>query len=503
MAIPKEILAIKRPVNTVVVRYGKNGDRYGVRKRIGCKRVNGRNLPVTGPTIGHIRNGVYVAIADERPEEEKSGGVIELKDWAAVVLADNVFKGVLFDLREFYPEDEAVRLYCIAILRVCYPGTKDYELKELYEGSFLSELYPGVALSKNTVSSFWKNLGKSYGRIIRFMRRRAEAICPNHHVLIDGTLKSDESKVNSLSDFSRKARLKGSRDISVLYAFDLDIGEPVCSQCYPGNMLDITAYEDFVSTCGVKRGVIVSDKGIPASAAEAHFRANPDLHYLNPIKRNAKFINTHSMYDFEGVLSDRDGIQYKKAKVKGKNKFLYSFRDAALAANEEKAYLAKAKKDGTYDNKAYLEERQSFGTVVFESDLDLKPEMVYKMYEERWEIEVVMRYYKSSCEFDETRVHNDYSVYGSEFCDFLSTVLTFRLIKAFDKAELMKKMTYSRIVDLLVRAKKIRIDDGEWRLVKINPSLEMMLQRLDLLPRPDELPKRKPGRPKKSEPVIR
>ena len=94
-------------------------------------------------------------------------------------------------------------------------------------------------------------------------------------------------------------------------------------------------------------------------------------------------------------------------------------------------------------------------------------------------------------------------MYGSEFCDFLSTVLTFRLIKAFDKAELMKKMTYSRIVDLLVRAKKIRIDDGEWRLVKINPSLEMMLQRLDLLPRPDELPKRKPGRPKKSEPVIR
>ena len=47
----------------------------------------------------------------------------------------------------------------------------------------------------------------------------------------------------------------------------------------------------------------------------------------------------------------------------------------------------------------------------------------------------------------------------------------------------MKKMTYSRIVDLLVRAKKIRADNGEWRLVKINPSLETMLQRLDLLPR--------------------
>ena len=497
MPIPKEILAIKRPRNTIVVRYGKNGDRYGVRQRVGCKHVGERNLPVTGPTIGHIRNGVYVAIADEQPKEQKSGGVVELKDWASVVLADNVFKGVLSDLREFYLADEAIRLYCIAILRVCYPGIKDYELKEQYEGCFLSELYPGVALSKNTVSAFWKNLGKSLGHIICFMRKRAEAICSNHHVLIDGTLKSDESRVNSLSDFSRKARLKGSRDISVLYAFDLDLGEPVCSQCYPGNMLDLTAYSDFVSTCGVKRGVIISDKGIPASAAEEHFKANPDLHYLNPIKRNAKFIETHSMYEFDGLLSDRDNIQFKKVKVNGKDKYLYSFRDAVIAANEEKAYLARAQKDETYDHKAYLAERQSFGTMVLESDLDLEPEMVYKMYEERWEIEIVMRYYKSACEFDETRVHSDYSVYGSEFCDFLSTILTFRLIKAFDKADLMKKMTYSRIINLLVRAKKIRVNDGEWQLVRINPSLETMLQQLELLPRPGELPKRKPGRPKK------
>ncbi|WP_165444116.1 right-handed parallel beta-helix repeat-containing protein [Lachnoclostridium sp. Marseille-P6806] len=40
---------------------------------------------------------------------------------------------------------------------------------------------------------------------------------------------------------------------------------------------------------------------------------------------------------------------------------------------------------------------------------------------------------KSACEFDATRVQYDYAVIGSDFGDFLSTVLTFRLIKAFDK----------------------------------------------------------------------
>lgn len=50
-----------------------------------------------------------------------------------------------------------------------------------------------------------------------------------HHLLVDGTLRSDESGVNTLSDFSRKARTKRSRDISVIYAFDMKKKKPVCS----------------------------------------------------------------------------------------------------------------------------------------------------------------------------------------------------------------------------------------------------------------------------------
>ena len=120
------------------------------------------------------------------------------------------------------------------------------------------------------------------------------------------------------------------------------------------------------------------------------------------------------------------------------------------------------------------------------------------MYEDRWEIELVMRYYKSACEFDETRVHSDYSVIGSELCDFLATVLTFRLIKAFDRAGLLEKMNYSRVMSLLRRAKKARVgEDGERRLIRVNPKLEAMLGTLGLAPAADVPPRRKPGRPPK------
>lgn len=498
MPIPKEILAVERPTNTVVVAYGKNKNLFAVRKRVGCKNVNGRHLPVNGPTIGHIVDGRYVPI-ENSASADVSVSPIDLKDWASVVLCDNLFKNIQSELLAVYSPSDAMKIYCIALLRVCNPGIRNYELKEAYETSFLSEMYPDAALSKNTVSAFLNNLGKTLSRIVQFMRNRTSAVALDHHLLIDGTLKSDESEVNSLSDFSRKAKTKETRDISVLYVFDLEEMEPVCSKCFPGNMLDATSYKAFIAENGITKGIIVGDKGFPESAAHEHFEQNPDLHYLNPIKRNAKLIERHRMLDFTGILPGYEGITYRKEKCIGTEKWLYSYRDSCKASREERDWLRRAKKNKTYSLEALREKQKTFGTIVLECDLDLPPETAYKAYDKRWEIEIVMRFYKSTCEFDETRVQDDYSVIGSEFCDFLSTLLTFRLIKAFDKAKLLEDYTYKKLLAVLVRAKKARINGGDWQLIQMNPSHMKILQALELIPKPEETEKRKRGRPKGSK----
>ena len=497
MPIPKEVLNVSRPKNTVVIAYGKNKDLYAVRQRVGCRNDNGRHLPVNGPTIGHIVDLTYVPL-DSTVPLDVSVAPIDLKDWANVVLCDREFKGILTELTAVYSSPDAMKIYCIAILRVCNPGIKDYELKEAYETSFLSEIYPGIPLSKNTVSTFLNDLGKACSRIVMFMRNRTAAVAMDHHLLVDGTLKSDESKVNSLSEFSRKARTKGTRDISVLYAFDLEEMEPVCSKCFPGNMLDATSYSEFIRENHITKGIIVADKGFPESAAHDQFESNSDLHYLNPVKRNSKLIERHNLLDFTGILPGYEGITYRKEKCTGTNKWLYSFRDSRKAAKEEADWLRRAKKAGTYKLEDLREKQQTFGTIVLECDLDLPSETVYKAYDSRWEIEIVMRYYKSACEFDETRVQDDYSVIGSEFCDFLSTVLTFRLMKQFDRAKLLEDRTYKKLMSVLERAKKVRVDDKDWQLIRINPSQEEILQELSLLPKPEQPPKKKPGRPKGS-----
>jgi hypothetical protein len=323
------------------------------------------------------------------------------------------------------------------------------------------------------------------------LRSRAQKTGIDEHLLVDGTLKTNNSRVNSLSEFSRKARIKNSRDLSVLYAFNLEKKEPVCAECFPGNMLDITAYDRFVKDNGIKSGILVGDKGFPAKSIEKVLEECPDLHYLNPLKRSSKLAADHDMYSFEGVLSvkntflDRaESIQYRKVKLANKDKWLDSFRDAARAGKEEQDWMRHHQKD--YDPVWYEKHKMKFGTIVLESDQDLSPLEAWQVYSCRWQIEIVMRYYKNALCFGTTRVHDDYSVIGNEFIDFLSTVITFRLLNAFDKEGLLETMSYKEIMRILSKAKKVK-EGSEWKLVKMNPSQITVLEKTGLVPAP-ELP---------------
>lgn len=77
-------------------------------------------------------------------------------------------------------------------------------------------------------------------------------------------------------------------------------------------MLDATADRDFLSENKVKKGIIVGDKGFPESAVHDYFEQNPELHYLNPGKRNSKLIGRHKMLDFTAILPRYEGITFRK-----------------------------------------------------------------------------------------------------------------------------------------------------------------------------------------------
>lgn len=104
----------------------------------------------------------------------------------------------------------------------------------------------------------------------------------------------------------------------------------------------MTAYSDFNEKNGIKSGIILADKGFPQSQVAKRFERNPNLHYLDPVRRNSTLARTHNMYVYEGILKDHPEITYRKWRVEGKERWLYSFRDCVRAAKEERDYLSRS-----------------------------------------------------------------------------------------------------------------------------------------------------------------
>jgi transposase len=336
----------------------------------------------------------------------------------------------------------------------------------------------------------------------QFYKLRMKATSADHHIAIDGTLKQDNSKVNDLSAFSRKARVRGVCEVSVLYAYDIERMEPVCAEVFPGNSIDASSYPAFIRDNDIRRGIIVADKGFPPSKIKEELRERPDLHFLTPIKRNDSRISGNDMLSFEGVLSGIEAhVVYKKKQIKG-SRYLYAFKDAKKASAEEASYLANAQKKGTFSPEKYAKKQAVFGVIVLESDQDLEPKTAYQCYEDRWLLELVFNRYKSDECLDHTDVQNDFSVIGSEFINFLSTVATCRIIRKAQSAGLFENMSYGELMDDLSSAwrktdapEDPATDDGYWV-----HTLNIVFDELEALglskPVPKPEPKKRGRKPK-------
>lgn len=466
MAVPAEIRAVPRPKNTVVQDTGREGPkRYPVREREKVLYVRGGNpQPHNGKTVGHIVNGQFVPLHG-RPAHQ---GASELS-YGAAALVHSVCDDIKQDLMDVCDVKDVYSILSIAYLKIIKPGISIRRYTSLYERTFVSQYFPGIGLSYKTTSDLFKRLGQDVEMCRRFYEKRLTRVADDQHIAIDGTLKQDTSSINDLSNYSHKARVKGCKDISVLYAYSIELREPVCAQVFPGNSIDATSYREFIKSNQITHGIIVADKGFPPSKIAEEVAQNEALHYLTPIKNNDKRIQSLKLLKFDGVLKGMEKpIAYRKCKVSA-HCFLYAFLDARRAGAEHTAYLQKAAKEGSFDLKKYEKDREKLGLIVFESDLDLDPKLVYETYDDRWLLELVFHHYKADEGLDKTNVQGDFSVMGAEFVNFIATIATCRIIEKMRASGLLNEMSYGDIMDDLNSAwRKIgtatdpREDDDAW-----------------------------------------
>ena len=460
MPIPETILAVPRPSSTVV---RKSGDKYLVIKRTSRRRPSdGKPVPVDLGTIGEIVQGKYVAKRDAPMPKHQ----VDVKSYGRVKLCDSVSGTLLQDLADVWDIPVAKRLYVLALLRAAYGDIRDRDVELRYNTSFLSEMIPGVPVSRNAISALLEQVGEMSSLICEFMRRRVAANAAlSGNLVVDGMLKDFNSQSSVFSRFSRKARTKGSKDVSLLYAFNPDTKEPIAARAYPGNMIDMTALGEFIETNGIKRGLMVFDKGFYDGDVLDEIDGKEGLDYLIPLKLDSKLIAKYGMDNPDKALMGfKDAtVMYKKVKTPGRV-VLYSFRNPWLAADQEIAYVEQAKKNGTFSDTAYNDKKRTFGLVVFRTKSDIAPLLAYQAYDQRWDIEVMFGMYKGIIERDTVNVHTDYRVVATEFVNFISTIIAMRVKQIFVQKGLSKKYSFKQVMAYLDSYQMARTSiNGNWQ----------------------------------------
>lgn len=446
MGVPLEIRQVPRPKNTIVDDNKRPGPfQYAVRERSGVSYVSSGNpKPRNGKVIGHIFNGKFVPVETQKQTKESKPSMLS---YGSYELARSLSKDIFDDLVDVFPGDKAYAIMVISILRVIRPNVTMSRMSTQYKKSFLSLFFPGTHLSKNYISNLFDNIGQDVFRRRTFYAKRLERVCKEHHIAIDGTLKQNNSIVNDLAHFSYKSKVKGTRDISVLYAYDVENKEPLCATVFPGNCIDASAYGRFIKENKITKGIIVDDKGFPVNNIRSELANNPELHYLTPIKRNDRRITKYNALTFTEVVSGigKHIVGNKVSLPDGT--FLYAFRDTDLAHFEEIAYMSNSEKKKEFDADKFAKQTSSFGTIVFESDVDMSVKDAYLTYDSRWLLEVMFKQYKSNEALEKTRVQGDFSVIGSEFVNFISTLITNRIINHARECGVLDEMSYGDMME--------------------------------------------------------
>ena len=523
MGVPAEIRAVPRPTNTIVVDTGSKGPkRLDVRERAGEKYIPGGNpQPRSGKTIGYIINYKFYA-----KENKTLADKPQYLSFGSSELIRQTSQDIVDELLTVYDPNDARDIIAIASLKTLRPKIKARKMRTHYESTFLSVFFPGASLSEGRITELYKRIGMDALKREAFYELRAKSIKENEHIIIDGTLKQDTSRENFLSQPSRKSRVRGVKDISILYTYSLERMEPICCQVYPGNEPDISAFRSFVLANHITKGILVGDKAFPPSQIKDVLDANEELHFITPLKSNDTRIKANDIYNWQGQLSTTQNyVLYAKKQIRG-GRFLYAYKDTGIESKQKRNYLANERKAAkkrldskkasskddsdkqAYEDDAYAidlnelkKQEEKFGVVVLESDLDLNHEIVYKIYQDRWKIEFLFKRYKNDIELNKTHVEIDDSVHGAEFVNFISTILMSRIIQRMAAADLLDEH-YSDIIEGLGYSFRkadapspAKRDDGKW-LTGLVYNFDLM-EKMGVVEKKVIEPKKRGRKPKK------
>lgn len=520
MGVPKEIREVPRPVNTVVTDNVRNTPlRYSVRERASSgKYVPGKNpKPKNGSVIGHIIGFKYVPLdaaetgnasgsrekpetPEESPAKGRQAGPVPEEEapvsdsflmYGIPAFAKSVSDDILEDLLAVYDINDAVSILVMAILRIMVPGISGAEYAEYYRSTFLRVFYPGARLSESRIGSLESWLGASYGARLKLASKRLSRVSEGHRIAAGRILVSDRSAVSGISEYSCISRSRDAEDVWAIYAYDSETMEPLCTEIQPDSAPNAGDLDTFLLQNNIGSGILIAEDGFLPEQIAGTENGSSALHFIMPVEMTDSIMEKYGTDDWTDHFEYGGDIFVACSANTEDGRFMYVFNGISKSLSDEGLWHEEQRRKHNlhFGAAAYEKAKKRFGTSLFESDLELPPETVYRSFKSRWLPELLLR----QCMSDFTKIHtsswSDHRLSGLGLICSVSALITIRMMTAARSAHLLDRMTFG---ELMVRLSSVRrmadssfsgkmpdALDGRWS-VPLKSSMEL-LARLGLV----------------------
>ncbi|MBQ7424610.1 MAG: hypothetical protein IJV19_07705, partial [Prevotella sp.] len=457
---------------------------------------------------------------------------LQIKDYGEYAIVLENTKSVYERLNKYFSVSDSRLIYVLSVIYFVKGYVPASYIKDVYDISVLSNRWPNVGISENSVGDFLKLIGNhpivcedySQGLISESSGLTA----------IDGHVILSCSKRNNLADYGNKYSKIGNKQINILEAYDVCNETPLTSKAYEGGLLDKTSVRDLLGSYDFPaRTTFLIDAGFYSEDDMELYRQGgksfvipvPDSCIISKaIQEDISFTGSfvYTKTDEDGITKN-DTILFVESTVKElEDKYQTKLNLAAELKNQElsaqsnpdenrrKVYARKIKRSNYGDDRIIMfrdedmhakmisefreqmgqddfhtEEKlkelgPSFGIIVLRTNLEKKSKNesinaseTYTKYKMRWKLETHYNFVENYIGFRGLKTSDYYTMQGLSFL-----ILIVGQIKAEFKKKLQSAksdyVSHMSIRECLTKVARLKISqhrDKSWYITETTQKL--------------------------------
>src|SRR5574341_1547667 len=394
----------------------------------------GRARKVTEKYLGKVTPDGIVKPKQERIIEGLNE--ITVKEFGASYFINSIASNILELLKENYPAHWK-EIFVFSTMRLFHSSPLK-NVSHYYNSSHLSDVFSDAKVSPKSLSELLFSVGMERGKMVNFMK---------NFVLL----------------------------------YSLDKSQPSFFRLVPGCIRDVSVIPVSLKEAGVKKAVIIGDKGF-FSDDNVKFLETEKLDYILPLKRNSSLIDYSPIQSgdrksFDGhFLFEKRVIWYYERKKDDYR--IIVFLDEKLKAEEEKDFITHID-NGKKPVDEYFDRQFKIGTIEIKKKTSFKADKVFEHLKARVEIESLFETFKNLLHADRSYMRDEAHLQGWMFVNFVSLLLYYKIYELLINKDLLTNCSPKDVILHLSRIYKLKIE-RKWILSEIPKKSRKIIEKLDL-----------------------